>query len=169
MVGSSGLTPALARRATMARAAVVLVAVVIFDQISKHTLGTWIQPGQVRHVIPGISLVYERNTGVSFSFLAGDGALVYVVSGLALVAAIAYLLARPSYPLIWLPIGMLIGGALGNLIDRVANGSVIDFIKLPHWPAFNFADMSITFGVILLAVVIERAARTRDESEQRDA
>jgi lipoprotein signal peptidase len=56
---------------------------------------------------------------------------------------------------------------VGNLIDRIANGSVIDFIKLPHWPAFNVADMSITFGVILLALVIERASRSRRESERR--
>jgi len=64
-----------------------------------------------------------------------------------------------------LPIGMLIGGAVGNLIDRIASGSVIDFIKLPHWPAFNFADMSITFGVILLALVIERGSRNGAETE----
>jgi signal peptidase II len=169
MLSESGAKLALARRESIVRASAVLAFVVGLDQLTKHTLGTWIQPDQTRHVIPGISLVYERNTGVSFSFLAGHGALVYVVTGLAMIAGIAYLLARPAYPLIWLPMGMLIGGAVGNLIDRIANGSVIDFIKLPHWPAFNFADMSITFGVILLALVIERASRQRDESEQRDA
>ena len=169
MQSESGAKLALARRASILRTGAVLAFVVGLDQLTKHTLGTWIQPDQTRHVIPGLTLVYERNTGVSFSFLAGDGALVYVVVGLALVAGIAYLWARPAYPLIWLPMGMLIGGAVGNLIDRIAGGSVIDFIKLPHWPAFNFADMSITFGVILLALVIERAARQRDENEQRDA
>jgi signal peptidase II len=160
---------AAARRATMARASGVLVAVIALDQLTKHTLGTWLQPGQQRHVVPGFTLVYERNTGVSFSLLSGDGAFVYVVIGMALAALIAYLLARPTYPLIWLPTGMLIGGAVGNLIDRIANGSVIDFIKLPHWPAFNVADMSITFGVILLALVIERASRNQDETERTDA
>jgi signal peptidase II len=169
MLIESGTTRAPARRASMVRASGVLVFVVGLDQLTKHTLGTWIQPGQTRHAILGVTLVYERNTGVSFSFLAGDGALVYIVTGLALVAGIAYLSARPAYPLIWLPIGMLIGGAVGNLIDRIASGSVIDFIKLPHWPAFNFADISITFGVILLAVVIERASRKREESERTDA
>jgi signal peptidase II len=159
---------ALARRAAAVRACVVFAAVVALDQITKHTLGTWIMPGQVRHVIPGITLVYERNTGVSFSFLAGDGALVYAVTGLALVALISYLLARPAHRLIWLPTGMLIGGAVGNLTDRIANGSVIDFIKLPHWPAFNFADTCITFGVILLALVIELRSRERAETEEAD-
>jgi signal peptidase II len=160
MVSQSLTAPALARRVTMVRASGVLVAVTGLDQLTKHTLGTWIAPGQQRHVVPGVTLVYERNTGVSFSFLSGDGALVYVVIGIALAGLVAYLLARPAHRLLWLPTGMVIGGAVGNLVDRIANGSVIDFIKLPHWPAFNFADMSITFGVILLALVIERSSRT---------
>ena len=58
-------------------------------------------------------------------------------------------------PWLWLPTGMLVGGAIGNLIDRVANGQVTDFIKLPAWPAFNVADMSITFGVLILLWVLE--------------
>ena len=140
------------------RAAVVFAVVVGLDQLTKHTLGTWIRPGQVRHVIPGLKLVYERNTGVAFSFLAGTGALVYVVTGVALVALVSFMLMRPGRGLLWLPTGMLVGGAVGNLIDRVARGAVIDFIKLPHWPAFNVADMSITFGVIILVFVIERGS-----------
>jgi signal peptidase II len=148
-----------ARRRALARAAVVFAVVVGFDQLTKHTLGTWIRPGQVRHVIPGLKLVYERNTGVAFSFLAGTGALVYVVTGVALVGLVSFMLMRPRRGLLWLPTGMLVGGAVGNLIDRVALGSVIDFIKLPHWPAFNVADISITFGVVILVFVIERGSR----------
>ena len=136
----------------------MFAVVVGLDQLTKHTLGTWIRPGQVRHVIPGLKLVYERNTGVAFSFLAGTGALVYVVTGIALVALVSFLLMRPGRGLLWLPTGMLVGGAVGNLIDRVARGSVIDFIKLPHWPAFNVADISITFGVVILVFVIERGS-----------
>jgi signal peptidase II len=145
-----------ARRRVALRAALVCATVIALDQLTKHTLGTWIKPGQVRHVIPGLTLVYERNTGVAFSFLAGTGALVYLVTGVALIALIAFLLLRPRRKLLWLPTGMLVGGAIGNVIDRVALGSVIDFIKLPHWPAFNIADTCITFGVIILVVVIER-------------
>jgi signal peptidase II len=148
-----------ARRRALARAAVVFAVVVGLDQLTKHTLGTWIRPGQVRHVIPGVRLVYERNTGVAFSFLAGTGALVYVVTGVALVGLVSFMLMRPGRGLLWLPTGMLVGGAVGNLIDRVARGSVIDFIKLPLWPAFNVADISITFGVVILVFVIERGSR----------
>ncbi len=147
------------RRRAARRALLVCVAVIALDQITKHTIGTWLAPGQVRHVIPGVKLVYERNTGVAFSFLAGTGALVYVVTGLALAALVTFLMLRPERRLLWLPTGMLVGGAIGNLIDRVTIGSVIDFIKLPHWPVFNLADTCITLGVIILVLVIERGPR----------
>jgi signal peptidase II len=62
---------------------------------------------------------------------------------------------------LWLPTGMLIGGALGNLIDRLVNGAVTDFIKLPLWPAFNVADTSITLGVLVLVWVLEGPRRGR--------
>ncbi len=147
------------RRRAAARATVVALVVIALDQLTKHTLGTWIQPGQVRHVIPGLTLVYERNSGVAFSVLAGTGALVYVVIAAALITLMAFLMLRPSRRLLWLPTGMFVGGAIGNLIDRVAHGSVIDFIQLPHWPAFNIADTCITLGVIILVFVIERGQR----------
>jgi signal peptidase II len=161
MVGIA--VPRSARAVALKRAAVVVLIVVALDQLTKHTIGTSIKPGQVTTLIPGVlHLVYERNTGVAFSVLSGGGALVYVATGLALAALIAFLLARPDRRLLWLPTGMLIGGAIGNLIDRIARGSVIDFIELPHWPVFNVADISITFGVILLLVVTELLDKDRD-------
>jgi signal peptidase II len=134
----------------------VLLWVLALDQLSKHTIGTSIAPGQEKALIPGVlTLVHVRNPGVAFGILGGGGALVYILEGVALVALLAYLGLRPSRPWLWLPTGMLLGGAVGNLIDRIALGSVIDFIKLPDWPAFNVADMSITFGVIILVLVVE--------------
>ena len=78
-----------------------------------------------------------------------------VVTFAALSLLIGYFAMRPERPLLWLPTGMLVGGAIGNLIDRIAHGAVTDFIQLPHWPAFNVADMSITFGVLTLLYVLE--------------
>lgn len=147
------------RRRAAIRAAVVAALVVALDQLTKHTLGTWIRPGQVRHVIPGLELVYERNSGVAFSVLSGTGALVYAVIAVALVTLVTFLMLRPRRRLLWLPTGMFVGGAVGNLIDRLTLGSVIDFIQLPHWPAFNVADSCITIGVIILVFVIERGPR----------
>ncbi len=144
------------RRRALGRAALTGALVIAADQLTKHTIGTSIKPGQVRHILPGLDFVYERNTGVAFSFLAGSGALVYVVTIVVLAGLITFLVRRPAQRLLWLPTGLLVGGALSNLIDRVLLGSVIDFIKLPDWPAFNVADSCITVGVVILVLVIER-------------
>ena len=74
---------------------------------------------------------------------------------------LTYLARRPERSWLWLPTGLLVGGAIGNLIDRVVHGAVTDFIKLPLWPAFNVADMAITFGVLALLWVLEGPRRTR--------
>jgi signal peptidase II len=144
-----------ARRAAFVRAAAVLAAVVGLDQLTKHTVAAGIAPGETHKFLPLVDLVHVRNTGVAFGFLSGGGALVLAFTLLALTALIGYLALRPERPWLWLPTGMLVGGAVGNLIDRVSMGSVIDFIKLPDWPAFNVADMSITFGVFALLWVLE--------------
>jgi signal peptidase II len=77
------------------------------------------------------------------------------VTAVALIALFAFLVSRPGRAWLWLPTGMLIGGAISNLVDRLRIGEVRDFIKLPHWPAFNVADISITVGVVVLLLVIE--------------
>jgi signal peptidase II len=160
VVGTVVVTrPAQARRRAFARAGGVLAIVIGLDQLTKHTIAASVHGDQVKHVVPGLTLVHVENSGVAFGFLAGGGAIVYVVTGAALLALLGFLFTRPERRLLWLPTGMLVGGAVGNVIDRVADGSVIDFIKLPDWPAFNCADISITFGVIVLAVLIEFGAR----------
>ena len=72
-----------------------------------------------------------------------------------LLVLVVYFLMRPTRRGLWVPTGLLLGGALGNLIDRLAQGYVTDFIKLPAWPAFNISDMAITFGVLSLLYVLE--------------
>lgn len=133
----------------------MLLVVVGLDQLTKHTVAAGIAPGETRKFLPLVDLVHVRNTGVAFGFLSGGGALVLIFTLIAMAALIGYLALRPDRPWLWVPTGMLVGGAVGNLIDRLALGSVIDFIKLPHWPAFNVADMSITFGVLALLWVLE--------------
>lgn len=141
--------------AAFARAALVAAVVVVLDQVTKSLVRANIPLGDHDKFLPGVTLVHDRNTGVAFTLFAGGGALVLVVTFAALALLIGYFAMRPDRPLLWLPTGMLVGGAIGNLIDRIANGAVTDFIKLPHWPAFNVADMSITFGVFTLLWVLE--------------
>ncbi len=148
-------TTASVRVAAFARAALVAAVVVILDQVTKSLVRSEIELGGHVKFLPGVTLVHDRNTGVAFSLFAGGGAFVIVLTLVALAALLVYLARRPDRPLLWLPTGMLVGGALGNLIDRIAHGAVTDFIKLPHWPAFNVADMSITFGVLTLLYVLE--------------
>ncbi len=139
-----------------ARAGLVVIVVIAADQLSKHLIRQSIIPGEERKVLPGVQLVNTRNHGVAFGFLPGDQTGVSIVIGLALLALLVYFALHATRPLIWLPTGMLIGGALGNILDRLHEGSVTDFIKFPlGWPPFNLADTSITLGVLLLLVVLE--------------
>lgn len=134
-----------------------MVVVVAADQLSKAAVRASIVPGETRGVLPGIQLVNTRNQGVAFGFLPGHHVAVTALVGVALLVLLVYFARNSDKPLIWLPTGMLLGGALGNVLDRLRAGSVTDFIKLPlGWPPFNLADASITIGVLLLLFVIER-------------
>jgi signal peptidase II len=140
------------------RVGLVAFAVVVADQLTKHAVEESIVPGEERGVLPGVELVNTRNHGVAFGFLPGSHTAVTVVIALALVALLAYFARHSTQPLIWLPTGMLLGGAIGNVVDRVREGAVTDFVKLPlGWPPFNLADASITLGVVVLFVLIDRA------------
>ena len=144
-------------RRTVALTALVAVAVVVADQATKAIVRGSIGPFERVTVIPGVvHLINTENSGVAFSVFAGGGALVVIVAVVALGALLAFFLTHLHRRLVWLPTGMLLGGAAGNLIDRVRLGGVTDWIKLPHWPAFNLADVCITLGVVALIYVLER-------------
>ncbi len=144
-------------RSPWIRAALVALAVVAVDQLAKHAVRAGIVQGEERGVLPGVALVNTRNRGVAFGFLPGDPVAVTIVIALALLALLVYFALHTSRPLIWLPTGMLLGGALGNVLDRLRAGYVTDFVKLPlGWPPFNLADVSITLGVLILLLIIER-------------
>jgi signal peptidase II len=141
---------------TALRAVLVAVAVIVADQVTKAIVRDQIGPFEVVKVLPGVKLVHTENTGVAFSALSGGGPLVIVVAVVALGALLVFFFTHLSRPLVWLPTGLLLGGAAGNLIDRIGRGSVTDFIKFPHWPAFNVADIAVTAGVLVLVFVLER-------------
>jgi signal peptidase II len=138
------------------RAAAVTAVVIALDQATKAIVRSNVALGDKDGVLPGVEIVHVRNEGVAFNQLGGGGTIVAIVVGVALVALLAYFATHLHKPLVWLPTGMLLGGALGNIIDRIRDGAVTDFVKLPAWPAFNVADTSITFGVLVLLYVIER-------------
>ena len=144
------------RAAVWARAGLVLALVVALDQATKALVRGGIDVGEEDSVLPAISLVHVRNTGVAFGAFSGGGLVVVALVAAALAALIYYFVTHLDKPLVWLPTGMLLGGSIGNIIDRVRDGAVTDFVKLPAWPAFNVADISITFGVLVLLWVVEQ-------------
>lgn len=141
------------------RASIVLAGVVAVDQGVKLWVTAALERGERRDLLPLVDLVNSRNTGVAFGLLENSGALVGIAVGLAIVALLVFFARNARRPALWLPVGMLLGGAVGNVIDRVREGAVIDFLKLPAWPAFNVADAAITVGVVVLFVVVELNAR----------
>ena len=154
-------TTAIGRVAAFARAALVAAIVVILDQADEEPGRSNIALGDHDKFLPGrhararpehrrrLLAVRRRRRARAGAHASRRSAVL-----------VGYLAMRPDRPLLWLPTGMLVGGAIGNLIDRIAHGAVTDFIKLPHWPAFNVADMSITFGVLTLFCVLEGPARS---------
>lgn len=154
------------RARVFAKAGLVLVFVVVLDQVTKVLVRHGIDVGEEDSVLPAISLVHVRNTGVAFGAFAGGGIIVVALVAAALGALLYYFFTHLDKPLVWLPTGMLLGGSIGNIIDRVRDGAVTDFVKLPAWPAFNVADISITFGVLVLLWVIEQGSR--DDADAAD-
>jgi len=147
------------------RAAVVAVVTVAADQAVKALVRSTIERGEEIDLILGIQLVNVRNRGIAFGLFSEGGILLVLFAVAALVALLIFFASHRDRPLVWLPTGLLIGGATGNLIDRTREGGVTDFIDLPWWPAFNVADIAITFGVLSLLYVLEgpprHAARRR--------
>jgi signal peptidase II len=142
-----------------ARAALVAAVTVGADQAAKALVRTTIDRGDEVRLFLGIKLVNVRNSGIAFGFLSGGGALLVIFAAAALAALLVFFSRHRDRPLVWLPTGLLIGGAAGNLIDRVREHGVTDFIDFPAWPAFNVADMAITFGVLTLLYVLEGPPR----------
>ncbi len=145
------MTPA----AGWGRAAATVAVVMALDQGSKQVVDSSLRRGESVKLFPGLELTNTRNTGVAFGALEGSGTLVGVLIGLALILLIGYFAMNAGRSWLWLPAGMLLGGALGNLVDRVREGAVVDFIDPVAWPAFNVADAAIVVGVAGLLYVVE--------------
>lgn len=142
-----------ARGPGLGRAAAVAVVAIALDQITKAIIRGGVSPGERIDAALGIDIVRVSNSGIAFGMLDDAGPLVFVLAALAFAALLAVFLVSAERPGLWLPIGLLAGGAIGNLIDRIRAGAVTDFIDPPRWPAFNLADIEITAGVVILLVV----------------
>lgn len=151
-------------------------AVIAADRVTKGMILDNLEPGSWVEVVPGIALTHVHNRGIAFSLFSGGGNLTRVLLHLVIftsVVIIAALLVRHGRQsrLAGLSFGLILGGAIGNLIDRVLYGWVIDFVHLWarigdrvwSWPDFNVADASITVGAVLLILSELRSHRAESE------
>jgi signal peptidase II len=130
-------------------------AVVIVDQVSKRIVVHSLERGEHVKFFFGVELTYVRNKGVAFGALGGGGTIVTVVTVTAVVLLALYFARHTARPWLWLPFGVVAGGAIGNLADRLREGSVVDWIDPILWPAFNIADVAIVVGILGLLYVLE--------------
>jgi signal peptidase II len=136
-------------------------AVVALDQGTKAIATSLVDRGDRVEVLPFLAFENVRNKGIAFG-LGGDISAVLIgVTIVLLLGLLVFLAARADGGWLWLPAALLLGGALGNLADRVRDGAVTDFIDLPLWPTFNLADVSIVVGVLLLLLDVERSEKGR--------
>ena len=143
----------------------MLAAVLLADQLTKAWVVSSMRRGEEDPIFPALKLVNVRNEGVAFGLEFGGQTLIVVLIAIALIGLVLYFARHVAKPLMWLPVGLLLGGALGNIADRIREGAVTDFLKVPLWPAFNLADVAITVGVLSLLYVLER----RDARDPRPA
>jgi signal peptidase II len=146
----------LTRARAFAFAALTMLVVVGIDQGAKALALASLEPGESVNIFFALDLSLSRNTGIAFGALAGAGdAVVLALVAVALAALLAFFAARATRPLLWLPVGMVLGGAAGNLTDRARTGAVVDFIDPSFWPAFNLADAAIVGGVLGVLYLVE--------------
>jgi signal peptidase II len=133
-------------------AGAICALVVVLDQVAKVLVEANLVAAEHVDVCGPLGLTLAHNRGVAFGLASGGGALLVALT-LAALAFVAVLFARnPTRPGMWVAVGLLAGGALGNLIDRVRLGEVTDYIDLLSWPPFNIADIAVTLGVVVLAL-----------------
>ncbi len=150
------------------------VLVLLVDQISKHLVTTWLKVGQSWDIVPWLApvvrITYTTNTGAAFGLFPQWGGFLILVAVVVIVVIVLYYHHLPDGQLLMrVALGLQLGGAIGNnLVDRLRQGFVVDFIDLSFWPLrdwpiFNLADASIVAGVTILALLM-----LREEMRERD-
>lgn len=145
--------------------------VLVIDQLTKFVVRHTLDVSESVPVIASVlHITHVRNPGAAFGLLPNQQLLFFAVSGAAISFVITYWLrARPSeWPLV-VALGLLLGGASGNLIDRITLGTVTDFLDLRFWPVFNVADSSIVIGLALIVLTMLLGGRDERRPERKEA
>lgn len=159
-----------ATRRQWAGLAAVALAAGAADQITKAAIRSTIATDEVVHVAGPLSLRHVWNSGIAFGMFSRAIPVVVLLTGAALAWMLVFFArAGARHPVLVPALGLLAGGSLANLVDRVRLGHVTDFVDIRHWPTFNLADSFITIGVVLLLGVLLLGDRRRDEALQLPA
>ena len=133
----------------------IVLSIIAIDQITKYFVISYLTPSDSIEIFPFLHLVIVRNTGAAFGMFRNFGSTFFVGISVLAVIFIVYLLIKSSYNFIGL--SLVLGGAIGNLIDRILYGKVVDFIDFSigkfHWYTFNVADSSLTVGIIIIFLI----------------
>jgi signal peptidase II len=171
-VGSAtdGLTPVSVAERSLAAGAwqwaglvAVAAAAIVADQVTKHIVTSTLGLDESVHVVGPLSIHHVQNSGIAFGLFSSATAVVTVLTGVAIVWMVVFFARSGArHPVLPAALGLLIGGSLSNLVDRIRLHHVTDFIDLGWWPAFNLADSFIVIGVAILLgalVLADRAPR----------
>ena len=140
----------------------VALAAIAADQLTKAIVSSQLALDDSVHVIGPFSIHHVQNSGIAFGLFASATSLVILLTSIA-VAWMLYFFSRSGarHPVLPVALGLVIGGSVSNLVDRVRLGHVTDFLDLKFWPAFNLADSFITVGVAILLLALMAADRSR--------
>jgi signal peptidase II len=148
----------------------VAAAAVFADQLTKQVVASELRLGDEVHVLGPFSIHHVQNSGIAFGLFASATAVVIVLTTIAVGWMLAYFARSGArHPLLPVAVGLLIGGSVSNLADRVRLGHVTDFLDFRYWPAFNLADSFIVVGVAVLLGVLVAADRAPRRPRVREA
>jgi signal peptidase II len=145
-----------ATRAQWLALAAIALAAVVADQVTKHVVAADLRLGEGLHVVGPFTIRHVENSGIAFGLFSNATAVVIFVTAIAIAWMLVYFARSGArHPVLPVALGLVIGGSMSNLADRVRLGFVTDFLDFRYWPAFNLADSSIVIGVgILLAALV---------------
>lgn len=130
----------------------IVLSIISLDQITKYLVISYLKPFDAIEVFPFLHLVSVRNTGAAFGMFKGLSNTFFITISIFAIIFVIWFLIRNMYS--YFGLSLVLGGAAGNLIDRILYGQVVDFIDFSigrfHWPAFNVADSSLTIGIIII-------------------
>ena len=145
----------------------IVLSAFVADQVTKHVVASNLSLGEAVHVVGPFSIRHVQNSGIAFGLFSNATAAVIVVTALAVAWMLVYFARSGArHPVLPIALGLVIGGSVSNLADRVRLGFVTDFLDFRYWPAFNLADSFIVIGVVILLAALLLAEREPQPSKR---